>query len=109
MMMFSASWLYVWYKPLVLLLLTQVFWIKRLYSRKAPRIIFAILLLVLPTLASQQFIMTVISLHRDEFLPGGWFMGMETTLLRYLLNVIVFIFVTFTIILAGGKLKKKQY
>lgn len=108
MMMFSASWMYVWYKPLVLLLLTQLFWIKRLFTRKAPRIIFAIMLLVLPTLASQQFIMTIISLHRDGVLPSNWNINIGTILLQYLLNVIVFTFIAFTVILAGGKLKKNN-
>ena len=84
------------------LVLSQLFWIKKLYMKKAALITLALLLLILPS----QRILLLLTQASGKYLPDGTETG--TLLLRLLLNIIVFIFVTFTIILAGGKLKKKS-
>lgn len=90
------------YTPVMTLVLSQLFWIKKLYMKKAALITLALLLLILPS----QRILLLLTQASGKYLPDGTETG--TLLLRLLLNIIVFIFVTFTIILAGGKLKKKS-
>jgi len=89
------------YTPLMTLVLSQLFWIKKLYMKKAALITLGLMLLVLP---SQRTLLLLTQIS-SNFLPDGAETG--ALLLRLLLNIIVFIFITFTIILAGGKLKKK--
>jgi hypothetical protein len=93
-----------WFSPLMYLLLSQLFWIKKLYIKKAPLITLALMLLILP---SQRLLIIITSFHRD-YLPSSWVMYQGSIVLQVVLNIIVFIFIVFTVMLAGGKLKKVQ-
>ncbi|WP_294818197.1 hypothetical protein [uncultured Flavobacterium sp.] len=88
--------------PILYFLLSQLFWIRKLYMKKAALIIFALLILTLP---SQRVLAIFMSQGTDYFrrLGGGMFTG--NAIIETALNVVVFIFIVFTIMLAGGKLK----
>lgn len=95
--LFGPYWWASWYKPTLILLLSGVFWFKKTYYRKTSRIVFAILLFILPSLPY----------HIDRFRDVSSFQIPGYLMIGTLLNIIVFIFIIFTIMLAGGKLKKK--
>ncbi len=101
-LIFGPYWLMYLFSPVMRLLLSQLFWIKKIYFKKATLITVALLLLIVP---SQRILMFVTSLHRD-YLPGSWSMSTGDMITETILNIVVFIFVTITIMLAGGKLKK---
>ncbi len=100
--MFGPYWIYYWFSPLMYLLLSQLFWIKKLYIKKVALITLAIMLLILP---SQRFVVFITSFHRD-YLPSSWIMYSGNMALQVLLNIVVFIFAVFTVMIATGKLKK---
>lgn len=95
-------WLAYWFPPLMYLLLTQLLWIRRLYLKKIFLITLSLLLLFLP---SPRFIIFVTAFHRD-YLPSSWSMHPGDMAIGFVLNIIVFIFIVFTIMLAGNKFKK---
>lgn len=100
----SVYILHTFLPPVITLLLTQLFWIKKLYMKKAALITFALLLVILP---SQRVMFFVTSLHRD-YLPSSWSMDPVDMIIEALLNIIVFIFIIIPIIVAGGKLRKNR-
>ncbi|MNK47222.1 hypothetical protein D3C87_660280 [compost metagenome] len=94
--------LYLFFSPLMYLLLTQLFWIKKLYMKKMARITLSILMLILP---SSWFLLLV----KTENIGTVTKAVFTTEVISvFFLNIIVFIFMTFTIILLGGKLKDKK-
>jgi hypothetical protein len=95
-------WLAYWFPPLMNLLLTQLLWIRKLYMKKGALITMSLLLLFLP---SPRFIIFITAFHRD-YLPSSWSMYQGDMILGFVLNIIVFIFIIFTIMLAGNKFKK---
>jgi hypothetical protein len=102
--MFGPYWFAYWGPAFMYLLLSQLFWIKKLYIKKAALITFAIMLLILPS----QWVITFItySMLSNDYLPSSWTMHYGTTILQVLLNVVVFIFVVFAVMAGTGKLKK---
>jgi hypothetical protein len=98
---FGGFAMYILFSPIMCLVISQLFWIKKLYMRKGSRITLAIMLLLLP---SAVFLAIAKS---QDFMPQlkATFGGQE--ILKALISCIIFIFVTFTIILMGGKLKDK--
>lgn len=94
--------LYLFFSPLMYLLLTQLFWLKKLYMKKPARITLSILMLILP---SSWFLLFV----KTESVGTVAKAVFNTEVISvFFLNIIVFIFMTFTIILMGGKLKDKK-
>lgn len=100
--MFGQYWIYYWSSPLMYLLLSQLFWIKKLYMKKAALITLSIMLLLLP---SEKLIIIITSFHRD-YLPSSWTMYNSTFLPEVILNIIIFIFMVFAVMTATGKVKK---
>lgn len=100
--LYGDQWLYYWFSPLMSLLLSQLFWIKKLYMKKPALITLALFLLIFP---SQRLLLMLRNLHRN-YLPATWSVFQMNPLIELLLNIIVFIFIIITIMLAGGKLKK---
>lgn len=100
--LFGPYWLHYAFSPLMYLLLSQLFWIKKLYLKKTPLITLAILLLILP---SERILIIVTSFHRD-YLPSSWAMYTINPVLHFVLNIIVFIFIIIPVMLLTGKLKK---
>lgn len=100
--MFGPYWFYYWFSPLMYLLLSQLFWIKKLYMKKAALITLSIMLLIFP---SQRLLIILTTFQRD-YLPSNWTMYQGNIALQVLLNIIVFIFTIFTVMIATGKLKK---
>lgn len=99
---FTNYIVYLLFSPLMSLLITQLFWMKKLYMKKAALITLSILLLVLP---SSVFLMIAQS---QDFMPTLKAMFSGTEILKTVISCIIFIFITFTIILIGGKLKDKK-
>ena len=99
---FTNYALYLMFSPLMYLLMSQLFWIKKLYMKKAALITLSILLLILP---SAVFLAIAQSKDYVSVLKTT-FSGVE--ILKTAISCMVFIFVTFTIILIGGKLKDKK-
>jgi hypothetical protein len=102
--LFNEYWFASWGGPLMYLLLSQLFWIKRLYIKKTALITLAIMLLILPSQRVITFI--TFSMLSNDYLPSSWTMHYGTTILQVLLNVVVFIFVVFAVMAGTGKLKK---
>ena len=100
---FGPYWIIKWVEPAMYLLLSQLFWIKKLYLKKASLITFSILLLLLP---SKRLLLMLQTYSRNHLSPGS-VLPAGTILLELLLNCIVFIFIIITIMLATGKLKNK--
>ncbi len=100
--MFGPYWLVYWAPAFMYLLLSQLFWIKRLYIKKAALITLAIMLLILP---SKHLLIIITTIHRD-YLPGNWMMYQGDFVVKLLLNIVVFIFVVFAVMAGTGKLKK---
>ncbi len=99
---FTSYALFLMFSPLMYLLISQLFWIKKLYMKKAALITLSILLLILPSsmflaIAQSQDVVPVIK---------NTFSGVE--ILKGAISCTVFIFVILTIILIGGKLKDKK-
>lgn len=100
--MFGPYWLAYWGSAAMYLLLSQLFWIKKLYIKKAALITLSIMLLIFP---SQRLLIMLTSMHRD-YLPGNWMMYQGNVGLQILLNIIIFIFMVFAVMTAIGKVKK---
>ena len=106
-------WAYI-FTPGLYLILSQFFWIKKSYMKKAALITLALMLLVMPSLGQnyERFVILTTSLHRD-YLPSGWdgdtliWGYIASVTLEYVLNIIVFAFINFAVIFASGRLKKK--
>ncbi len=94
---------YLLFQPFVYLLLSQVFWIKKLRIKKIALITFSLLLLIVP---SQWLFAIFTSFHKD-YLPSSMSMNILAVVLEVVLNIVVFIFINITIMAAKGKLKPK--
>ena len=98
-----AYMLFTFFPPAMTVVLSQLFWIKKLYMKKAALITFALLLLILPSDLFVRYLSHwALGTYGSLWLNFPAFPG----LLSYgLLNIMVFIFIIFIIMLAGGKLK----
>jgi hypothetical protein len=90
-------------------IITQLLWIKKMYLKKTPLIIVALLLLIVPS--------DIVTAHAGalfddgtDYLPSTW--SIFTNMLpgnlavRTLLHLVIFFFTTFTLMLLSGRLKK---
>ena len=107
-----VNWMFA---PALYLLLSQVFWIKKIYMKKKALIVFSVLVLILPSYFVLQVLLRSIFIFTTsdrDYLPSYWIMYEKgfgiSPVLGFVLNIIVFIFIIFTIILLGGKLKDKK-
>ena len=94
-------WLH-WYSPLMYFVISQLFWIKKLYLKKAALITLSLFLLILPS----QFLLGILVTNARDYLPSSWTMYTINPLLHFVLNIIVFIFIIIPVMLLTGKLKK---
>lgn len=101
--LFGPFWLVYLFSPLMKFFLSQLFWIKKLYFKKAALITFALLLVILP---SQRVLVFVASLNSKDYLPSAWSLSTGDMLIEIALNIVVFIFIVIPILLGSGKLKK---
>ena len=99
---FTNYAVYLLFAPLMCLLISQLFWIKKLYMKKAALITLSLLLLTLPS-----DIFFAVAQSKD-FMPSLKVMFSGTEIIKALISCVMFIFITFTIILMGGKLKDKK-
>ncbi|RZJ59197.1 MAG: hypothetical protein EOO45_25880 [Flavobacterium sp.] len=100
---FGPYWFAQWLEPGMYLLLSQLFWFKSLYCKKAILILLSILLIVLPSKRFMYFMTSLGDTDAVQYLS----VNAGNIALELLLNCVVFIFITFTIVLATGKLKNK--
>lgn len=100
-MISGQYWLLYWFSPVIYFVLSQLFWLKKVYTNKWLMVLFGLLMLILP---APWFLQVVINigkgLNSTKFTAGE-----AAELTWYILSVVIFIFTTFTIILATGKLK----
>lgn len=90
------------FAPLMTLIITQFFWIKKIYMKRKMLIVLPLLLLLIPS----ALFLAIAQSH--DYLPVlktafGW-----QELLKTAISVIIFFFITFTIMLVGGKLKDNK-
>lgn len=104
-MMFSEDWLYYWYQPLIILSLTQIWWIKKIASKKTALITFGLMLLILPVLTSERVVVLFSGFHRDYMPADDWSFPILTILAEIAINTVIFIFIVFTIMNISGKFK----
>ena len=101
-MFFGTYWFVYWFPPAMFLLLSQLLWIKKLYLKKTFLIILSLFLLMLPSYRTIAFIVNIgKGMDAIKFSVVTPF-----SILEFVLNIIVFIFIIFTIMLAGNKFKK---
>lgn len=103
--MFGEDWLYYWYPPLIILLLTQVWWVKKIALKKTALVTFGLMLLILPVLTSERVAVLLSGFYRDYVPADEWSFPILTLLAELAINTIVFIFIIFTIMNIGGKFK----
>jgi len=93
--------LFLFYPPAMYLVLTQLFWIKKLYFKKSALITLSLILLILP---SRNFIAVITALQGDD--PSLAFAVFKAGLfVRIALSVVVAFFTTFALTVLSGKLK----
>lgn len=102
--LFGKYSMFYWLPPMFYLLLTQALWIKKLYIKKAPRITFALSLLVLP---SHHFIGLMAKLQGNN-VDGFITVPLLREILLLILSAVTFFFLTVVVVLASGKLKDKR-
>jgi hypothetical protein len=90
------------FAPLMTLVITQLFWIKKLYMKRKALIMLPLLLLILPS----ALFMTIAQSENSAPALNAAFSWQE--ILKTIISIIIFFFITFTIILLGGKLKDKK-
>jgi hypothetical protein len=102
-MLFGEYSIMYWFPPLMFVLLSQLFWIQRVYVKKPILVVIAILMLILP---SYRLVLFFINLGKG-YNSIIWTFYPPATPFEIALNIIVYIFIVFTILLLGGKLKDK--
>jgi hypothetical protein len=102
--LFGPLWLVFWMPPILYFLLSQVFWFKKIYTRKSAFITFSILLFILPF----QKLWIIISGLFNEYHRVTEASPAFTVIAGVALNVIIFTFLVITLILMSGKLKDKN-
>lgn len=102
-MLFGPYWFVYWFPPAMTLLLSQLFWIKKLYYKTVARIVLALFLLVLP---SARLMVFIANMGKGEMNAIKFSSVTPFSALEAALNIIVFIFITFAVMLSSGKLKK---
>lgn len=98
--LFGPYALAVWLQPLWPLFLSQLLWIKKIRQVKWLLAIVSLMFLI----SIDRWVIIITSFYRD-YLPSSWSMSQGDFFWHYILSVVIFIFTTFTIILATGKLK----
>ncbi|MDV6169042.1 hypothetical protein R1T16_11435 [Flavobacterium sp. DG1-102-2] len=88
--------------PVITLLITQFFWFKKLYMKRKALIVLPLLLLIIP---SALFIKIAQS---QDFAPVLKAAFSWQEIVKAIISIIIFFFITFTIVLLGGKLKDKK-
>ncbi|AWH84809.1 hypothetical protein HYN59_06580 [Flavobacterium album] len=101
--LFGPYWPVYLFSPLMKFVLSQLFWIKKIYIKKAALITFALLLAILP---AQRVVVFIASLATKDYLPSAWTLSTRDTIVEIALNIVVFIFIIIPILLGSGKLKK---
>lgn len=102
-MLFGSYWFVYWFPPAMSVLLSQLFWIKKLYHKSSSRIVLALFLLILP---STRLMVFIANLGKGEMNAIKFSLVTPFSIVEVLLNIIVFIFITFAVMLSSGKLKK---
>jgi hypothetical protein len=97
-------WMLYWLPPVFCLMLTQVFWIKKMYIKKSALITFAIFILILP---SYLFI-RLLSMVDGKDIGDAAQPPISQSAIYYAISIVIFFFITFAIMLMGGKLKDKK-
>jgi hypothetical protein len=96
---FGPYWAMYWFSPIMYLLLTQLFWLKKMVTKRAALITISLLLLVLP---SQRLLLMVTSGLKSAYASGG----IGVIFIQAALGMIIFFFTTFLLLTLSGKLKK---
>jgi hypothetical protein len=97
--------IFTFYPPLAYLVLSQLFWIKKLYMNKALLVTVCVILLILTSDWFLTVLATGIGGH-VVLMPSSWKMHPAATAARLGLNIMIFFFITFMIMTASGKMKK---
>lgn len=108
---FGPYWWAWWYYPCLMLVLTQLLWIKKLSSSKVGLVIIALMLFLLPSPKSMELFTIMLSETHRDYQPAGeeglWFSVFIGLASRVIIKALVFTFLTFAIMLVSGALRKK--
>ncbi|MHA3789796.1 hypothetical protein ACX0HA_16435 [Flavobacterium hauense] len=99
---FTNYAVYLLFAPIMCLIISQLFWLKKLYMKKAALITLSLLLLILPSDLFFAFAQS------KDFMSSLKAMFTGAEILKAFISCVIFIFITFTIMLMGGKLKDKK-
>jgi hypothetical protein len=98
---------YSWLLPLLYLIFTQLFWIKKVYLNKIVLVLLSLLIFLSPLASAAWFYLYYTSiLNEGEFIGTSSLIETSYSLPGVVLNIIVFIFIIITIMLAGNKFKQ---
>lgn len=98
----SAYGMQIIFAPLMTLIITQFFWFKKLFMKRKALIVLPLLLLIIP---SALFLKIAQS---EDFAPVLKAAFSWQEIVKTVISIIIFFFITFTILLLGGKLKDKK-
>lgn len=102
--LFGPLWLVFWMPPILYFLISQVFWFKKIYTKKSALITFSILLFILPF----QKLWIILSGLFNEYHRVTEASPAFTVVAGVALNIVIFVFLVFTLVLMSGKLKDKK-
>ena len=102
--LFGPLWLVFWMPPILYFLISQVFWFKKIYTKKSALITFSILLFILPF----QKLWIILSGLFNEYHRVTEASPAFTVVAGVALNIVIFVFLVITLILMSGKLKDKK-
>lgn len=97
---------YSWLLPMIYLFLSQLFWIKKIYTNKILLVLLSLLMLLSPLMYEIWFYLYYASIFNEgEFIGVSSLIETTYSLVGLVLNFIVFIFIIIAIMLAGNKFK----
>lgn len=102
--LFGPLWLVFWMPPILYFLISQIFWFKKIYTKKSALITFSILLFILPF----QKLWIILSGLFNEYHRVTEASPAFTVAAGVALNIVIFVFLVFTLVLMSGKLKDKK-
>ncbi|MFP9115763.1 hypothetical protein ACLI1A_17615 [Flavobacterium sp. RHBU_3] len=93
----------IFYGPVLYFVLSQLFWVKKLYMHKVLLIVFSLIVFVLPSQWMLDFFVSLKYTHYKSFHKATEFGSFG---LQALLSIVVFFFTTFMLMQFTGKMKK---
>jgi len=93
----------IFYGPVLYFILTQLLWIKKLYTHRILLIVIALLILILP---SQPVLDLWVSLTHTHYIAANRIGQLGNLAIQLTISAVIFFFITFMLMQLTGKMKK---